>query len=48
MHQSHPPPIPTSAPGVTVVVPCYNEQGAVAETVRQVDDALSRLECESR
>ncbi|MCL4741565.1 MAG: glycosyltransferase family 2 protein [Phycisphaerales bacterium] len=47
MHQSLPPTIPSSAPGVTVVVPCYNEQGAVTETVRQVDDALSRLECES-
>ncbi len=47
MHQSLPPPIPTSAPGVTVVVPCYNEQGAVAETVRQVNGALSRLGCES-
>ncbi len=33
--------------GCSVIVPCYQEQGAVEQTVHEVDHALASMDCES-
>lgn len=36
-------PPPTSTPGLSVVIPCHDEEGAIASTIRQVRETLSSL-----
>jgi len=40
-------PVREPAPGVSVVVPCYNEEGAVQSTVDQIDHVLAAAPFES-